>query len=182
MLNFLVVNAKSGYINVMSSEGTEKVQPHELAWQSPALAKPPLLVFHINDNTDDQVIFQAACKRAAVPFQWHIAESSERGISYLDSLVALSRNTSVRWPDLLVLDVVMPGGSGLKVLQHVRKTPELQLLPVVILTGNPSPEIRGEALRLGANSFHTKPTDFAGMVEFVKSLYAIWSIAKRPAL
>ena len=166
----------------MSSEGTDKVQPLGLEWQAPQLSKPPLLVFHINDSTDDQVLFQAACKRAGVPFQWHIAESSERGISYLDSLLALSRNTAVRWPDLLILDVVMPGGSGLKVLQHVRQTPELQLLPVVILTGNTSTEVRDEALKLGANSFHLKPADFAGMVEFVKSLYAIWSIAKRPAL
>ena len=166
----------------MSSEGTDKVQEPGLAWKSPSVSKPPLLAFHINDSTDDQVVFQAACKQAGVPFQWHIAESSERGISYLDSLVAMSRKTSVRWPDLVILDVVMPGGSGLKVLQHIRKTAELQLLPVIILTGNTSGEVREEALRFGANSFHIKPVDFAGMVEFVRTLYTIWSIAKRPAL
>jgi len=71
----------------MSSEGAEKVQPLRLKRQSAHLSKPPLLVFHINDNTDDQVIFQAACKRAGVPFQWHIAESAARGISYLNSLL-----------------------------------------------------------------------------------------------
>lgn len=166
----------------MNSEGTDKVQPLGLGWQPPQLSKPPLLVFHVNDSTDDQVIFQAACKRAGVPFQWHIAESTERGISYLDSLVALSRTTAVRWPDLLILDVIMPGGSGLKVLQYVRKTPELSLLPVVILTGHPSPAVKEEALRLGANSFHSKPADFPGMVEFVKNLYSLWSVAKRPAI
>jgi hypothetical protein len=43
--------------------------------------RPTLLVFHINDSTDDQVLFQAACKHAQVPFLWHVADSAEKAIS-----------------------------------------------------------------------------------------------------
>jgi CheY-like chemotaxis protein len=143
--------------------------------QQPNTPLVPLLVLHVNDNTDDQVLFQAACREANVPFQWHVAESAERGISYLESLVGMSRSRPVHWPDLVVLDVVMPGASGLRVLQHIRATPELSCLPVVILTGHPSPGLREEAHRFGADSFFEKSVNFADTVELVRTLYSSWS-------
>src|SRR5437867_7517363 len=94
--------------------------------QAALIVRPDLLVFHVNDSTDDQVLFQAACKKARVPFQWHVAESAERGISYLESLVNMSREHSVRWPDLVILDIVMPNGSGFKVLEYIRSNPKLR--------------------------------------------------------
>lgn len=144
--------------------------------------RPALLVFHIDDNTDDQVLFQAACKHANVPFQWHIAESADRAISYLTSLVNLSQKQAVRWPDLVILELVIPGGGGLKVLEFIRTTPKLKPLPVIILTGHPSPHAQESALKLGANAFYEKPADFSQLVQFVQALYDIWSAARRPQL
>jgi CheY-like chemotaxis protein len=146
------------------------------------LIRPNLLVFHINDSTDDQVLFQAACKKARVPFQWHVAESAQRGISYLESLVSMSREHAVRWPDLVVLDIVMPEATGFKVLEHIRASPKLRPLPVVIFTGCSTPERMKQAYDLGANAFHEKPASFTDTVKLVGTLYATWSTAKRPAL
>jgi CheY-like chemotaxis protein len=102
--------------------------------------------------------------------------------SYLESLVTLSRTQSVRWPDLVVLDIVMPGENGLKVLEHIRSRPELRPLPVVIFTGLPTELRMEEAYRLGANSFLEKPADFMQTVKLVQSLYTIWTTALRPTL
>jgi len=142
--------------------------------------RPTLLVLHINDSTDDQVLFQTACKHAEVPFIWHVTDSAEKALSYLDTLVNLNKSHSVRWPDLIVLDVVMPGQSGLSVLEYIRKTPALHRLPVVIFTGHSTPSMVEQAYKLGANSFLAKPADFPQTVELVSSLYAMWSIAQRP--
>jgi chemotaxis family two-component system response regulator Rcp1 len=144
--------------------------------------KPTLLVLHINDSTDDQVLFQTACKHAEVPFIWHVTDSAEKAVSYLDTLVQLDKSHSVRWPDLVVLDVVMPGQSGFSVLEYIRKTPALHRLPVVIFTGHSTPAMVEEAYKLGANSFLAKPANFPQTVELVSSLYAIWSIAQRPTV
>jgi len=144
--------------------------------------KPTLLVLHINDSTDDQVLFQTACKHAEVPFNWHVTDSAEKAITYLDTLVKLDKSHSVRWPDLVVLDVVMPGQSGFKVLEYIRKAPALHRLPVVIFTGHSTPAMVEEAYKLGANSFLAKPANFPQTVELVSSLYAIWSIAQRPTV
>jgi CheY-like chemotaxis protein len=146
------------------------------------LARPDLLVFHVNDSTDDQVLFQAACKKAHVPFQWHVAESAQRGISYLESLLTMSRKHPVRWPDLVVLDIVMPDASGFKVLEYIRSSPKLRPLPVVIFTGCSTPERMKQAYDLGANAFHEKPVSFSDTVKLVGSLYSTWSTAKRPVI
>ena len=166
----------------MSVQKVHVPHPEESAPQIAAALRPPLLVFHINDNTDDQVLFQAACQEADVPFQWHVAESVERGISYLQSLLTLSQTQSVRWPDLVVLDIVMPGGSGLQVLEFIRNTPKLAPLPVIIFTGHPSEVVQEAAHRLGANAFYHKPCNFGDLVKLVQALYGIWSNARRPSV
>jgi len=117
-----------------------------------------------------------------VPFLWHVADCAEKAISYLKSLVELNKTHAVRWPDIVVLDIAMPGESGLTVLQYMRDTPELRLLPVVIFSGHPEPKLIDEAYRLGANSFLAKPVKFEQTVELVGSLYTAWSTAKRPTL
>ena len=148
----------------------------------PAQKKPPLLVFHINDSTDDQVLFQAACKKAGVPLEWQVADSAARAKEFFESLLSLSRTQAVHWPDLVVLDLVMPGGSGFQVLEYIRKTPALCALPVIILTGIASIERMEKAYQLGANSFHEKPVGFAEMVTLVGTIYTMWSNARRPVI
>jgi two-component system, response regulator len=144
--------------------------------------RPTLLVLHINDSTDDQVLFQTACKHAEVPFNWHVADSAEKAVSYFDTLLKLDKSHSAAWPDLVVLDIVMPGENGFKVLEYIRKSPALHRLPVVIFTGHNTPAMVEEAYKLGANSFLAKPANFSQTVELVSSLYAIWSIAQRPTV
>ena len=140
------------------------------------------LVFHINDSTDDQVLFQAACKQVDVPFQWQVADTTAKAISYFNSLRDLSATQPVRWPDLVVLDLGLPDEHGFKVLEHVRSTKELRRLPVIILSGRLTPAVRDEAARLGANSVLAKPQDFSTSVELVANLYALWSSVQRPTL
>ena len=156
--------------------------PDPAANRTEEKSRPTLLVFHINDSADDQVLFQAACKHAKVPFLWHVADSAEKAISYLKSLVALNRTHSVRWPDIVVLDIAMPGESGFTVLEYMKATPELKTLPVVIFSGHPEPQLVEQAYRLGANSFLEKPTQFDQTVALVGSLYNAWSTAKRPTV
>jgi len=166
----------------MSAKGLDSAMSQQRPTEAALLARPHLLVFHVNDSTDDQVLFQAACKKANVPFQWHVAESAERGISYLESLVNLSREHPVRWPDLVILDIVMPHTSGFKVLEYIRTSAKLRPLPVIIFTGCSTPERMKQAYELGANAFHEKPVSFTDTVKLVGSIYSTWSTAKLPSL
>lgn len=63
-------------------------------------------------------------------------------------------------PDLVLLDVMMPGLSGLDVLKTLRETRTVASLPVIMATAKDGSEDIVEALKLGANDYVTKPLDF----------------------
>lgn len=60
-------------------------------------------------------------------------------------------------PDLVVLDLMLPGLSGLEVLQKIREDPESKALPVLILTAKRDPQDRIDGLEFGADDYLVKP-------------------------
>jgi len=62
-------------------------------------------------------------------------------------------------PDAIVLDINMPGGSGIEVLKRLRLSTKTQGIPVAIVSGNEDPDVRQVALELGATVFLPKPVD-----------------------
>lgn len=60
-------------------------------------------------------------------------------------------------PDLIVLDMMMPGKTGLEVLQEVRSDPELAAVPIVMLTARAQLADAEAAVEAGADRFVTKP-------------------------
>ena len=61
-------------------------------------------------------------------------------------------------PDVVILDVVMPGMSGTEVLKLIRATDPS--IAVVMLTGQTDPRVAGETLKLGALAYAPKPVNF----------------------
>ena len=60
-------------------------------------------------------------------------------------------------PDLVLMDLHMPGRDGMSLTLQIRQRPELLHLPIVFLTGDPDPERQFEVLESGADDFLTKP-------------------------
>lgn len=72
-------------------------------------------------------------------------------------------------PDVMVLDLKMPGIDGMEVLRRVRKTyPDVQ---VIMLTGHGSEKDEKEARRLGAFEYLQKPTEMDKLLETIKKAY-----------
>lgn len=92
----------------------------------------------------------------------------------LDSDVALNGEQALKImdeeiPDVMVLDLKMPGIDGLEVLRRVKKTyPQVQ---VIMLTGHGSEKDELEARRLGAFEYFQKPTAMDKLVETIKKAY-----------
>jgi DNA-binding response OmpR family regulator len=60
-------------------------------------------------------------------------------------------------PDLIVLDLMIPGGGGLSVLERLSRLPETQNIPVIVLTGIHDEGIKGKVLQAGAAQYLEKP-------------------------
>jgi putative two-component system response regulator len=79
-------------------------------------------------------------------------------------------------PDLVLLDVQMPGMDGYEVCQRIRANPRFRLLPVVMITARSHTEDRVKALERGADDFMTKPFDRAELVARVRSSLRLKSL------
>lgn len=75
-------------------------------------------------------------------------------------------------PDMLVLDVMLPGRSGFDILRDLRARPETLHLPVLMLTAKGQAKDRDHAMALGANGFLTKPFANAELLEVIGSMAA----------
>lgn len=82
-------------------------------------------------------------------------------------------------PDLVLLDLLMPGMSGLDVLREIRRTVDPTELPVVVATALHETSFLVEAMEAGANDFVTKPLDFPVVLARVESQLRAKGIADR---
>ncbi|MDG0990415.1 MAG: response regulator [Yoonia sp.] len=73
-------------------------------------------------------------------------------------------------PDLIILDVMLPGRSGFDILRDLRADPETQATPVMMLTARGQAKDRELATRLGASQFMTKPFSNAKVRDTVRAL------------
>ncbi|MEM6940526.1 MAG: response regulator [Pseudomonadota bacterium] len=73
-------------------------------------------------------------------------------------------------PDLVVLDVMLPGRSGFEILQDLRSDPATAHLPILMLTARGQSRDREMAEQAGVNRFMTKPFSNAEMLEAVRAL------------
>ena len=60
-------------------------------------------------------------------------------------------------PDLIILDIRMPAGSGISVAEKLKISDDTSLIPVIVITGYPDEEIQQKAQEMGAAHFITKP-------------------------
>jgi len=73
-------------------------------------------------------------------------------------------------PDMVLLDVMMPGLSGYEVCQKIKEDAELAGIPVVILTAKGQERDREQGLTIGASDYITKPFSPNRLLELVKNM------------
>lgn len=71
-------------------------------------------------------------------------------------------------PDLIILDVMMPDISGLEVLRYMRRDPNLEKIPVIIVSAKSMPNDIKTGLEAGASMYLTKPVGFLELKQAVE--------------
>jgi DNA-binding response OmpR family regulator len=73
-------------------------------------------------------------------------------------------------PDLMLLDLGLPGGNGFKVLEKVRGSNRTAAMPVIVLTGNWEPAFEVRARKAGADAFLRKPAELGDLLAEIRKL------------
>ncbi len=89
--------------------------------------------------------------------------------TYTDEGEALER-IRTEPPDLLILDITMPGIGGLEICQQLKADEQTRTIPILIFTADPSRENVQEAISSGADGFIAKPLDPKGQTAKVREV------------
>ncbi|MDR3682943.1 MAG: hybrid sensor histidine kinase/response regulator [Geothrix sp.] len=101
--------------------------------------------------------------RAMLERGYYQVETAEGGAEAIELL------SSYR-PEVVLLDIQMPGMDGLEVCRHIRERPHGDLLPIIFLTGDERPEIHSQALRVKGDDILRKPIHSAELIIRIRSL------------
>lgn len=71
-------------------------------------------------------------------------------------------------PDLIIMDIKMPGGDGLSVYKNLQLSDDTGMIPLIFITAYPNEEYRKQAMEMGADDFITKPFDEKKLMEKIK--------------
>ena len=131
----------------------------------------------IEDNPADAFLV----REAIAPF---IAQGTLQCSTVADGAQALAflrhqaPYTQVVAPDLVFLDLHLPGTSGYEVLAELHQDPALRSLPVVVLTSSENPQDMSQCYKLGARAYLVKPIELEQFLSLVRITVAFWSACK----
>jgi len=129
------------------------------SWQSSHnQEKPQLKVLVVDD--EDNIIELIRLGLRYEGFEVEVASDGEQGL-----ILAQRIN-----PDLIILDVMMPGIDGLEVCRRLRSNPTTNDIPVLMLTAKDDVSDRILGLQTGADDYLTKPFDFYELLERIKAI------------
>ena len=131
----------------------------------------PIEILLVEDNPGDVRLTREALKEAKMLNRLHVVEEGE---SALDFLYRRDPYVQAPTPDLILLDLNLPGRSGREVLADIKASEVLEIIPVVVLTTSRAEEDILKAYKLHANCYITKPVDFGQFIRVVKSIETFW--------
>ncbi len=131
----------------------------------------PMEILLVEDSLTSARLTIGALRQSGIP---HRMTWLSDGQEALDFLHHRGRFTRAPRPDLILLDLALPGRTGLDVLAEIRADEELASLPVVVLTASTSAEDMAQAQSQDVQSYLTKPVDVTRFLEVVRELRRYW--------
>lgn len=119
---------------------------------------PNKRILVVDDLEDNLFLLQAVLEVEG--YQVDVADSGKAALEKIE----------LEAPDLLLLDVMMPGMDGCEVVQHIRQNGSLPFIPIVLVTGCDRPH---ESLALDIEGFIAKPIDFEKLLNCVGAMLAM---------
>lgn len=134
------------------------------------------VILLVEDNASDIGLTKRALAKAHIANELVVAEDGEQALDYLWGNGSYSGRTPSGLPAVILLDLNLPGISGLEVLRQIRGDARTRRVPVVILTTSKEEQDVAAGYDLGVNSYVRKPVDFNQFAAAVQQLGLYWLV------
>jgi two-component system response regulator len=124
----------------------------------------------VEDDPGDALLTRKALERGPIKFVLKVVETGEEAIAYLGDPRAVP-------PDLILLDLNLPGMHGRDVLREVKQHETWRRIPVVVLTSSKAEEDILKSYNLYCNSYMKKPGDPSIFERLAASLEEYWFVS-----
>jgi DNA-binding response OmpR family regulator len=122
-------------------------------------------VLLIEDDAGSQLLIRQAILAVGADWHLHVAETGDEAMARLGQHQAPT-------PDLIILDLNLPGKGGIEVLREIRNLTASAATPVVVLSGSSAVSDIAACAGFANCTYVPKPQRFAELVEMVRSLAA----------
>lgn len=137
----------------------------------------PLRILLVEDSDTDVQIISRALRESGFDHLLQIANNGQAAIHQLRS----QADRPDERPDLILLDLNLPGLDGLQVLGRIKSDPQFKAIPIVVLSTTRLEHEVWQSYQAGANTFIQKPGDFESYRELAHTLRCYWGdAAQRP--
>ncbi len=128
-------------------------------------------ILMIDDDEEDFMLVNEALKSRGVKVDLYWAQDGDEAMNFLFHQGEYAQAPT---PNLILLDLNMPGKDGFEVLRDLKAHEGLRKIPVVILTSSRDQKNISHGYNIGANSFMLKPLTFDEMASAMQSLCEYW--------
>lgn len=126
------------------------------------------------DDRNDVLLMRQAFTLAAIPNPLFVVDNGRDAVAYLAGNGLYTERGLYPLPGLLLLDLKMPWMDGFDVLTWLRRQPQFETLPVVVLTSSILQSDKDRSKRLGVYDFRVKPHGIAELVSLLKDISKHW--------
>ena len=138
----------------------------------------PIEILLVEDNPADVRLTVEGLKEAKVANKLHAIMDGRKA---LDFLFRRGEYVDAPRPDVVLLDLNLPGVDGRTILKQVKEDPILCVIPVVVITSSEAEADIIKSYESHANCFISKPIDFEGFLKIVHSIEDFWfEVVKLP--
>lgn len=141
---------------------------------SSSLSFRPIEILLVEDSPSDANLMIREFSKAKIANNLHWVENGEDAMDYLR---CQGEFADVARPDLILLDLNLPGMDGREVLAEVKADADLKLIPIVILTTSTDEEDVLRSYNLNANCYVTKPIDIKQFIHVIQLINEFWLAA-----
>lgn len=157
---------------------TKSSQAHKVETDpAPAGRREPSrkgVILLIEDDHGDQLLTCEALSESALAQKIAVVSDGEEALEYLTRSGRYSEPSQAPRPDLILLDLNMPKINGRQLAARLKSDPQLQTIPIVVLSTSDYHDDVAHCYKIGVNSYVHKPTNYDDFVATINAVEHYW--------